>query len=135
MNLRRVYTLQNQVSNKQTSLYCLVLLALSHQLYSLRGLHIGNISSPTVTITKRSSFNYFPLFLSTHLVVVTSTIFVVANTNYYLRHLIFFSRLLIHKIIYTRFDETPQTIRYYICCRHKASFRHKKIIIYDQHHL
>ena len=71
MNLRRVYTLQNQVSNKQTSLYCLVLLALSHQLYSLRGLHIGNISSPTVTITKRSSFNYFPLSLSAHIVIVT----------------------------------------------------------------
>ena len=67
-------------------------------------------------ITKRSSFNYFPLFLSAHLVVVTSTIFVVANTNYYLRHLIFFSRLLIHRITYTPFDRIPQTMTSIICC-------------------
>ena len=67
-------------------------------------------------ITKRTSFNYFPLFLSTHLVVVTSTIFVVANTNYYLRHLIFFSRLLIHRVTHTPFDKMLQTMISIICC-------------------
>ena len=64
-------------------------------------------------ITKRTSFNYFPLFLFA-LYIVVVTIFVVANTNYYLRHLIFFSRLLIHKIIYTRFDEMPQNNELYL---------------------
>ena len=67
-------------------------------------------------ITNRTSFNYFPLFLFA-LYIVVVTIFVVANTNYYLRHLIFFSRLLIHRITYTPFDIIPQTMMTIICFR------------------
>ena len=61
MCLSLISFLQNPATNKQISLYYHVQHVLSHQLYSLRGHHIGNISSPTVT--NQQAFNYFPLFL------------------------------------------------------------------------
>ena len=70
MSLKRTYFLQNQVTNKQTSSFYLVLLVLSHQLYSLRGHHIESISSQTVTISFSSSrvaaLNYFSPFSTKH---------------------------------------------------------------------
>ena len=68
MFLKKTFFLQNQVTNKQISSFYHVLLVLSHQLYSLRGHHIGSISSQTVTIcsilSRVEAFNYFSPFFN-----------------------------------------------------------------------
>ena len=114
MFLKKTFFLRNQVTNKQISSFYHVLLVLSHQLYSLRGHHIGSISSQTVTICSISSrveaFNCFSPFSTKHniyyryVTIAIWCIFVVANTNYYLRHFQFSSPLFGESIIKTKWN-------------------------------